>query len=65
MLPALVLSRLGGCGVRCFTRPAEQWAGWVGYLLEALDEHAQAADFEDVLRGVQESTTTRLEAGLW
>ena len=47
------------------TRPAEQRAGWVVYLLEALDEHAQAADFEDVLRGVQESITTRLGEGTW
>ena len=47
------------------TRPAVQWAGWVGYLLEALDDHAQAANFEDVLRGVHESITIRLGVGQW
>ena len=47
------------------TRPADQWAGWVVYLLEALDDKTDADTFAAVLRGVQDGIATRLEAAQW
>jgi len=47
--------------------PVEQWGGWVTYLLEALeaDGGASEEEFRQVLEGVREGITTRLDQGLW
>ena len=47
------------------TRPAETWAGWVTYLLEALDDKTDADTFAAVLGDVQADIATRLEGGRW
>lgn len=45
------------------------WAGWVIYLLEALDEESlqikKPADFELTLAGLQDAIGTRLSSGRW
>ncbi|MCE1254623.1 MAG: hypothetical protein LWX83_13870 [Anaerolineae bacterium] len=45
------------------------WAGWIIYLLEALDETASNSgsknDYEFTLAGLQDSIATRLTNGHW
>jgi len=45
------------------------WAGWIVYLLQVLDETAGnsnlQADFEFTLAGLQDSISTRLREGNW
>lgn len=45
------------------------WAGWVIYLLEALDEESRtnkkSSDFELTLAGLQDAISTRLKTGVW
>ena len=46
------------------TLPPEQWAGWVTWLLEALDDEGDPA-FRACLESVRDAITTRLERGGW
>lgn len=45
------------------------WAGWIIYLLEAMDESATGMnfknDFEFTLAGLQDAITRRLKEGHW
>jgi len=45
------------------------WAGWIIYLLQAMDEAAITSgsknDFEFTLAGLQDAITTRLREGRW
>jgi hypothetical protein len=53
--------------------PPEEWAGWIAYLCEALEESipAQAQDYDldavmqDVLRDAIEILQARVERGSW
>jgi len=47
------------------TLPPDQWAGWVIYLLETLDDRAGEDEFRAVLEGLRGDITTRLEEGRW
>jgi hypothetical protein len=45
------------------------WAGWIIYLLQAMDEAANTSgaknDFEFTLAGLQDAINTRLREGRW
>ena len=47
------------------------WAGWLIYLMEAMDETASnagvslKADYEMTLAGLQDAISTRLRSGRW
>jgi hypothetical protein len=45
------------------------WAGWIIYLLEAMDESTSnaslKADYEMTLAGLQDAVSTRLREGKW
>lgn len=59
---ALVLEEAAKA-IETTVRP-ELWAGWVCYLLEALDvDHP--SEIEDVLRAVKADIETRLALGRW
>jgi hypothetical protein len=47
------------------TLPAEQWPGWVAYLLEALDGYTSDTEYQAVLEALGRDISTRLEAGRW
>ena len=45
------------------------WAGWIIYLLQSLDDTARQNDleseFEFTLAGLEDALSTRLESGRW
>jgi len=49
--------------------PAEEWAGWVAYLCESLEEIARAQgqdfDFNEVLAKTRAALQERVERGSW
>lgn len=44
---------------------AEEWAEWVGYLLEALEEGADDEEYRGFLEALELAIITRLEEGSW
>ena len=57
---------LDKAGVGFVELPIDQWAGWIVYLLEALDAASKdMPQFEDWLGGVRDAVITRLSGGTW
>jgi len=46
-------------------RHSDEWGGWIGYLLEALDNEADPVQFSEVLRDLRNSIAGRLDRGSW
>jgi hypothetical protein len=45
--------------------PVEEWAEWVVYLLETLEEGVDDEKYRDFLDALRQAITRRLEEGLW
>ena len=45
--------------------PEEEWAEWVVYLLETLENRVEDEEYRDFLEGLRLAITTRLEEDLW
>ena len=45
--------------------PVEEWAGWVVYLLEALDAQRRTKPVRDWLAPVRDAALTRLSGSRW
>lgn len=56
-------------GLSVMQRNKGNWAGWIVYLLQELDETAVngnlQADYEFTLAGLQDTISTRLREGKW
>ena len=56
-------------GLSVMQRNKGNWAGWIVYLLQELDETAgsinQKADYEFTLAGLQDAISTRLRDNNW
>jgi hypothetical protein len=56
-------------GLSTMQKNQGNWAGWIVYLLQVLDESAESsnlkADYEFTLAGLQDSISTRLRENNW